>query len=138
MLTNQLKLEKVFQDLWLITSFLNEALQWIRYPLPHKKDLIGHLHNASIFSKFDLKSRLWIKIEEKDKYKITFTVPFGHYEWNVIPFGLKNAHLEFQNIINSIFNPCTSFSIVCIDDFFYIFKLYWSTLQAFTKLPKNC
>ena len=33
-----------------------------------------------------------------------------------MPFGLKNAPLEFQNIINDIFNPYTSFIIVYIDD----------------------
>ena len=28
----------------------------------------------------------------------------------------KNAHFEFQNIMNDIFNDCTRFSIVYIDD----------------------
>ena len=45
-----------------------------------------------------------------------FTVPFKHYEWNAMPFGLKNAHSEFQNIMNDIFNPYTHFTIVYIDD----------------------
>ena len=47
---------------------------------------------TNIFSKFDLKSGFWqIQIEEKDRYKIAFTVPFGHYEWNVMPLGLKKC-----------------------------------------------
>ena len=33
-----------------------------------------------------------------------------------MPFGLKNAHSEFQNIMNDIFNNYTKFSIVYIDD----------------------
>ena len=33
-----------------------------------------------------------------------------------MPFGLKNAPSEFQNIMNDIFTPYTSFSIVHIDD----------------------
>jgi site-specific DNA-adenine methylase len=57
-----------------------------------------------------------IQIDEKDRYKTAFTVPFGHYEWNVMPFGLKNALSEFQNIMNDIFTPFTDFSIVYIDD----------------------
>ena len=64
-----------------------------------------------------MKSGFWqIQIAEKDRYKTAITVPFGHYEWNVIPFGLKNAPSEFQNIINDIFTPYTSFIIVYIDD----------------------
>ena len=31
-------------------------------------------------------------------------------------FGLKNAHYEFQNIMNDIFNDYNKFSIVYIDD----------------------
>ena len=50
-----------------------------------------------------MKIGFWqIQIDEKDKYKTTFTVPFGHYKWNVMPFGLKNAPSEFQNIMNDI------------------------------------
>jgi len=33
-----------------------------------------------------------------------------------MPFGLKNAHSEFQNIMNDIFTPYTTFIIVYIDD----------------------
>lgn len=36
----------------------------------------------------DIKSGLWqIQILENDKYKTTFTIPFRHYEWNVIRGG---------------------------------------------------
>ena len=41
---------------------------------------------------------------------------FGHYEWNVMPFGLKNAPSKFQNIMNEIFNPFSTLAIVYIDD----------------------
>jgi hypothetical protein len=52
-----------------------------------------------------MKSEFWqIQIDPKDRYKTAFTVPFGQYEWNVMPFGLKNAPSEFQRIMNNIFN----------------------------------
>ena len=64
-----------------------------------------------------MKSGFWqVQIREEDRYKTAFTVPFGHYEWNVMPFGLKNAPSEFQNIMNDIFNPHFQFIIVYIDD----------------------
>ena len=64
-----------------------------------------------------MKSGFWqIQIAHQDRYKTAFTVPFGHYEWKVMPFGLKNAPSEFQRIMNDIFNPYTTFSIVYIDD----------------------
>ena len=59
---------------------------------------------------------LQIQIKPEDRYKTAFTVPFEHYEWNVMPFGHKNAPSEFQNMMNEIFNEYTRFSIVYIDD----------------------
>ena len=85
-----------------------------------------------------MKSGFWqIQIDEKDKYKTAFTVPFGHYEWNVMPFGLKNAPSEFQNIMNDIFTPYTSFSIVYIDDvliFSNSIDQHWKHLESFIKI----
>ena len=46
-----------------------------------------------------------VQIKEENRYKTAFTIHFCHYEWNVIPFGLKNTPSEFQNIMNDIFNP---------------------------------
>ena len=41
-----------------------------------------------------MKLGFW-QVQIKDRYKIVFTIPFGHYEWNVMPFDLKNAPSEF-------------------------------------------
>jgi hypothetical protein len=96
---------------------LNKVLKWIRYPIPNKKDLLDRLANAVIFSKFDMKSGYWqIQIKESDRYKTTFTVPFGQFEWLVMAFGLKNAPSEFQKIMNDIFESYSDFIIVYIDD----------------------
>ena len=120
---------------------LNKVLQWIRYPIPNKKDLIQILYNATIFSKFDMKSGfLQVQIQPEDMYKTSFTVPFGHCEWNVMPFGLKNAHSEFQNIMNDIFNDYTRFSIVYIDDvliFSNSIKDHFQHLNFFQKLVRD-
>ena len=96
---------------------LNKVLRWIRYPLPHKQEIVKNLYKAVIFSKFDMKSGYYqIRIKEEDKYKTAFVVPFGHYEWNVMPMGLKNAPAEFQNIMNNILMPYSGFAIVYLDD----------------------
>ena len=36
---------------------LNKVLEWIRYPIPNKNDLVHRLSEAMVFSKFDMKSR---------------------------------------------------------------------------------
>lgn len=71
---------------------LNKVLQWTRHPIPNKTDLLNKVYNSKVFSKFNLKSGFWqVQIIPEDRYKTTFTVPFGHYEWTVMAFGLKKC-----------------------------------------------
>eukprot|EP00253_Pinus_taeda_P016901 PITA_16901 len=96
---------------------LNSVLADDTYPIPHKGDLIRRIAGAKIFSKFDLKARFWqVAIEESDKFKTAFSIPAGHYEWNVMPFGLKNAPSKFQKVMDDIFKPYFNWLIVYIDD----------------------
>ena len=95
----------------------NNVFRWIRYLIPNQKDLLERLYGAKIFSKFHMKSSFQkIQIDEKDRYKTAFTIPFGHYEWNVKPFKLKNSPFESQRIMNDILNDYSESSIVYIHD----------------------
>ena len=88
-----------------------------------------------------MKFGFWkIQIKEEDKHKAAFTLPLGHYEWNVMPFGLKNAPSEFQNIMNDIFNNYNKFSIVYIDDvliFSNSIEKHFQHLRIFQKLVRE-
>lgn len=60
--------------------------------------ILHRFYGAIIFSKFDIKSDFWkIQIDPKDHYKIIVNVPFGKYEWNVMPFELKNTLHNSRN-----------------------------------------
>ena len=118
---------------------LNKVLKWIRNPIPNKRDLIVRLYNASIFSKFDIKFGFrQIQLHEHDKYKTAFTIPFGHCEWNVMPFGLENASSEFQNIMHNIFNPYTNFSLIYIDDILIFSNSIEHRFKHLEIFQKNC
>ena len=88
-----------------------------------------------------MKFGFWqVQISENYKYKIAFTTPFGHYEWNVMPFGLENAPSEFQNIMNDIFNSFSHFTIVYIDDVLVYSNSideHWKHLYSFLKTIKR-
>ena len=96
---------------------LNKVLADDTYPIPHKSSLVNRIAEAKIFSKFDLKFGFWqVAIKEEDKFKTTFSVPAGHYEWNVMPFGLKNAPSKFQRVMDNVLKPYFDWLIVYIDD----------------------
>jgi len=87
------------------------------YPIPNKSSLVTRIAGAKIFSKFDLKSGFWqVAIKEDDKFKTAFNVPVGHYEWNVMPFGLKIAPTKFQRVMDDTLKPYFDWLIVYIDD----------------------
>jgi hypothetical protein len=102
--------------------------------------VINRLNGSIIFSKFDMKSGFWqIQIYEKDKNKIAFVTPLGQYEWNVIPFDLKNAPSEFQNIMNDILSPLSKYSIVYIYDVLIFSKFieeHWKHFNSFLEVIK--
>jgi hypothetical protein len=42
-------------------------------------------------------------VKEGDEWKTTFWTRYGHFEYNVMPFGLNNASTIFQHMMNNIF-----------------------------------
>lgn len=96
---------------------LNECLQDIRYLIYRRTHFLKKIAYATIYSKFDMKSGFWlIDIQDKNRHKTTFVVLHGHYEWNAISFGLKNALSEFQYIIDEVYMPISKFCLIYIDD----------------------
>lgn len=67
------------------------------YSLPRIDELIDLLQDARWFTTLDLESEYWqIKVQEEDQEKTAFITKFGTYEFRVMPFGLCNAPVTFQ------------------------------------------
>ncbi|QQP52897.1 Galactose-1-phosphate uridylyltransferase [Caligus rogercresseyi] len=87
-----------------------------KYPLPHMNDLASRLHGSKLYSKIDLCQAYYnIPVDEGDKHKTAITTPFGLYEFNYLPFGLRNAGSTFQRFMNKILNKF-SFTFTYLDD----------------------
>ncbi|GJR64781.1 putative reverse transcriptase domain-containing protein [Tanacetum coccineum] len=89
-----------------------------RYPLPRIDDLFDQLQGSSVYSKIDLRSDYHqLRVREQDIPKTTFRTRYGHYEFQVMPFGLKNATVVFMDLMNRVSKPyLDKFVIVFIDD----------------------
>ena len=80
--------------------------------------LIGTLQSARYFTKVDLHTSYHhIRVSEEDVSKTTFRTHYGHYEFQVLPFGLTDALATFQQLMNDRFNDqLGDFVVVFLDD----------------------
>nr|GEW97811.1 putative reverse transcriptase domain-containing protein [Tanacetum cinerariifolium] len=97
---------------------LNKLTIKNHYPLPRIDDLFDQLQCSSVYLKIDLRSGYHqLRVKDEDILKIAFRTRYGHYEFQVIPFGLTNAPAVFIDLMNHVCKPyLVKFVIVFIDD----------------------
>ncbi|GJZ22511.1 putative reverse transcriptase domain-containing protein [Tanacetum coccineum] len=97
---------------------LNKLTVKNRYLLPRIDDLFDQLQRSSVYSKIDLRSGYHqLRVREEDIPKIAFRTRNGHYEFQVMSFGLTNTPVVFMDLVNRVCKPyLDKFVIVFIDD----------------------
>ena len=86
---NYLGLNNFMIKNWYLLSLIGKFLNWLGWT----KRFI-HLNLTSAYH--------WIRIKEGNEWKTTFKTRYGHFEYQIILFGLSNIPASFQSYINKI------------------------------------
>ena len=82
---------------------LNAVTKSDQFPLPRIDDLLDQLGKAKYFTTLDLAAGYWqVKMHPEAREKTAFITYQGLYEFNVMPFGLKNAPAVFQRLMQRV------------------------------------
>ncbi|GKB59599.1 putative reverse transcriptase domain-containing protein, partial [Tanacetum coccineum] len=82
---------------------LNKFIVKNRYPLLRIDDLFDQLQGLRVYSKIDLRFGYHqLRVWEEDIPNIAFRIRYGHYEFQMMLFGLTNAPAIFMDMMNRV------------------------------------
>ncbi|CAM4672033.1 unnamed protein product [Lepidochelys kempii] len=96
---------------------LNAVTRPDNYPMPRTEELLEKLGRAQFISTLDLSKGYWqVPLDESTKERSAFTTHVGLYEFNVLPFGLRNAPTTFQRLVDGLLAGLGEYAVAYLDD----------------------
>ncbi|OWY91752.1 reverse transcriptase, partial [Phytophthora megakarya] len=81
---------------------VNSLTQLMVYPMPLINDLLKDLESTLWYCSLDMASGFWVvKMMDRARLISAFITSFGLFEWNRMPFVLKNAPKIYQRMIDN-------------------------------------
>lgn len=72
---------------------------------PTVRECLNSLHGSTLFTSLDLYSGYWqIPIAKEHCHKTAYSTESGHWQFFVLPFGVKNAPAVFARLMADIMN----------------------------------
>ena len=82
---------------------LNDISLSDAYPIPRISDILEKIGHSKYLSRFDLTKGYWqVPLSEDTKEKSAFITPYGLYEFNVMPFGMKTSPATFIRLMEKV------------------------------------
>ncbi|CAM5166032.1 unnamed protein product [Eretmochelys imbricata] len=96
---------------------LNAVTRPDNSPMPRIDDLLEKLGWAQFISTLDLTKGYWqVPLDECAKERSAFTTHLGLYEFNVLPFGLRNAPTTFQRPVDGLLAGLGDYAVAYLDN----------------------
>ena len=88
------------------------------YNIPKIEELFNSMHGSNFFTVVDLKGAFFqIPLRNEDKKYSAFSTPFGLYEFERMPQGLKSSPAQMQRVVEKCLGDCSlGEAVAYIDD----------------------
>ncbi|KAE9181568.1 hypothetical protein PF005_g22835 [Phytophthora fragariae] len=81
---------------------VNGLTRLMIYPMPLINELLEGLDKVLWYCSLDMASGFWVvSMTDRARAISAFITPFGLFEWNRMPFGLKNAPQIYQRLLDN-------------------------------------
>ncbi|KAE9163448.1 hypothetical protein PF002_g31860 [Phytophthora fragariae] len=81
---------------------VNGLTRLMIYPMPLINELLEGLDKVLWYCSLDMASGFWVvNMTDRARAISAFITPFGLFEWNRMPFGLKNAPQIYQRLLDT-------------------------------------
>ncbi|CAM4571699.1 unnamed protein product [Lepidochelys kempii] len=96
---------------------LNAVTHPDNYPMPCTDELLEKLGQAQFISTLDLtKGYCQVPLDESAKERSAFITHVGLYEFNVLPFGLRNVSATFQRLVDGLLAGLGEYAVAYLDN----------------------
>jgi len=95
-----------------LTDFrcLNDALKRTPFPLPRIADLLQKLQGLQYATALDLSMGYYhVPLDEAAQRLCTTLLPWGKYQYQVLPVGITNSPDIFQNVMTNLLGDVQTF-----------------------------
>ncbi|KAH7723371.1 gagpol and env protein precursor [Aphelenchoides avenae] len=115
---------------------LNKVIKLSQYEMPNINVMLQSLVGKKFFTTCDLHSGYWqIPLSHKAKELTAFSTLGGHWEFNVLPFGLSNAPGGFERAMETIFEEDLGKTVfIYLDDILIATETLEEHLQVVEKV----
>ena len=87
--------------------WLNSQLKGKIFPLPVVENQLANQHGNFLFTLLELEDGFHqMHLQEDSKHLTAFCTPFGVFEWNVLPMGVKVGPAGYQEMVQHVVRHC--------------------------------
>jgi hypothetical protein len=118
---------------------LNDACLHDPFPTPFTDEVLENVGAHEVYSFTNgFSGYHQIKITQEDRYKTTFTMEWGSYQYKFMPFGLKNAPTIFSRVVIATFKEFIHHFLKVYLDNWIVYSLLENHVEVLHLMLERC